>query len=107
MMPLTQADYEGREEFLLGLMEMEDRARAAKPNLGCGIGLGGGGRGAGASLQGDDAVLCAVRRGAQQIAGSLNGSQVRPGTLYPPTTAQHEAVEALRARLESIQGGGN
>jgi photosystem II stability/assembly factor-like uncharacterized protein len=107
MMPLTQADYEAREEFLLGLVELEAQARAHKPDLRCGGGVGGGGRARPTNLQGDDAVLCAVRREAQQVANSLNGGQVRPGSLYPPTTAQQERIAALRAQLESILGGSN
>jgi photosystem II stability/assembly factor-like uncharacterized protein len=100
-MPLSQADYEQRERFMLELMDLQDRVEQAKPGLRCGggRGMGGGfGRGGGPQLQGVDADLCAVSRGAQQIFRSLNGGGVRPGTLYPPTLDQI----ARKDRLETL-----
>ena len=37
------------------------------------------------------------------VYGDLNGSQVQPGSLFPPTQTQRDAVAEARGELESVR----
>ncbi|MEZ4416283.1 MAG: hypothetical protein R3E10_11110 [Gemmatimonadota bacterium] len=88
-MAVTQAQYEARERFLLDLLAFSDEVREAMRTAG----VQGGGFGRPQGSPNDPANrLRAVFRTVQGVYGALNGGQVRPGTLYPPTAAQREAV---------------
>ncbi len=102
MLPLSQTDYEARENFLLELMEVPGKIQAARPELRCPGGRGGGFGGGPQRPQGVDGELCQIRRTAQQLIQGLSGGGVRPGTLYPPTQDHRARKASLEARLARI-----
>lgn len=98
-MPISQSMYESREQFMLDALALTEeiqafmRANGLSAGGGRGFGRGGGGGGIPATPQ---AKLQSASRLVQGVYGSLNGSQVRPGTLYPPTQTQREQVMTAR-----------
>ena len=98
-MPVTQSMYEERETFLLDLIEVARSIGEARPGLSCpGFGFGGGGQ----RPEGTDGELCEIRRSAEQLSGVLDGSEVQPGSLYPPTADHLGRKAALDARLARV-----
>jgi len=108
-LPLTQADYEAREAYLVALGQMgqevgdlADRANALRRSVGAG--------------RADEAQ--ALARELQQLRGrifglasALMGSGVQQGSLHPPTETHLQrkaeieaAVGRLRERLEEMEG---
>ncbi len=96
-MPLTQAQYEERETFLTGLQLLDaEFTRILGP-------ASGGGRGGGPQMEAmteGQRALAQHRRNLSSIYQALNGGGVRQGSLYPPTKAQREMVEAARAAFQ-------
>ena len=74
-LPLSAADYQQREAFLLEVLEL--------------------------AAQLEDAAGPAARyRGRlRQLYGAVNGNGVRQGTLYPPTATQREQLERIKRAL--------
>ncbi len=116
LMPLTQADWEERERFLVGLVEMQrasgeaaQRASALYRRL---VTRRDSLRTANEAVPDDltaavDSAqalgrrLRALRGQAGQLTGQVNGFGVRQGTLYPPTATQRRRREAMEARLRT------
>jgi photosystem II stability/assembly factor-like uncharacterized protein len=85
-MPITQAQYEERETFLVHLMQL---GRQLDTML-----EGASGEGAGELRQ-----LRGIVRG---VYGSLNGNGVRPGSLYPPTATHLEQIRGVEEVLSGM-----
>ncbi len=102
-MPITQAMYESREQFMLeAIALMSDIQSFARGN---GLSMGGG-RGFGRSAAMPDtpgAKLGAARSMVQRAYQALNGGSVRPGTLYPPTQTQRAQVLEARRLFAEVQ----
>jgi photosystem II stability/assembly factor-like uncharacterized protein len=97
-MPITQAMYVSRERFMLDALALTDEIeRAMRANgMNAGGGRGGrGGRGAGVPNT-PEQKLQTARGMVQRVFQALNGGQVRPGTLYPPTQSQREQIMVAR-----------
>ena len=103
-LPITVAMYQSREQFMLDALALTDEIQTFMRANGVGGGRGrrggGFGRGAAGPPTTPQARLSAAARAVQQVYGSLNGNQVRPGTLYPPTQSQRERVAMARALFE-------
>jgi hypothetical protein len=98
-MPITQAMYEEREAFLLDLVEVGRSIREVRPELSCPrFGFGAGNQ----EPEGTDGDLCRIRRDAEQLYGALDGGEVQPGSLYPPTAEHLGRKAALEARLARV-----
>ena len=97
-MPLTQTQYEEREAFLTGVQALLARFTEV---LGAaqGGGRGGGGGQAAEEMTESERILSQHRRNVSSVYEALNGGGVRQGSLYPPTAAQRERVEAARRAL--------
>jgi len=99
-MPITLAMYEARERFMLDALALAEEMDAFMDERG--ISGGGFGRG-GAPAGTPEARLRGASRTVEQVYGSLSGGGVRPGTLYPPTRAQIEAVAEARSIFEAVR----
>jgi hypothetical protein len=99
-MPLTQAQYEDREAFLSGIQALQ--AEFAEV-LGAGRGMDRGGRQPAAGMSEAQQALAQHLRNVSGVYQALNGGGVRQGSLYPPTTAQRERVDAARAALREYR----
>ena len=103
-MPISQAMYESREQFMLDALALTNEIQEAMRASGMGGGgRGGFGRGGGMPTTPQDKLRAAARL-AQGAYQALNGGQVRPGSLYPPTPSQREQVlQARRLLAEARQ----
>jgi hypothetical protein len=89
MPTLTGDDYRAREAFLLAVRALRTRARAhSEP-----------------APDSARSELERIDRDARSLERELEGGSVQPGTLYPPTPAQRERLEALEARLTDLTDG--
>jgi hypothetical protein len=101
-MPITTAMYQSREQFMLDALSLTGEIQAfmsANGMGGGGRGRGGGGfggRGAQGPPNTPQAKLQAAARAVQQAYGDLNGSAVRPGSLYPPTQSHRDQIILAR-----------
>jgi hypothetical protein len=110
LLPLTQADYEAREAFLVGLLRFQEEcAEFAARASGRQRELEGE---ASEQAQQLSQEFQRLRRRAFSLAGALLGFGVRQGSLYPPTRTHRAQADELRARqaelvvrLESLTGG--
>jgi hypothetical protein len=73
--------------------------------LGPARGFRGGGAGAAEGLSQEMQALNQHRRNVSSAYGALNEGGVRQGSLYPPTDAQRERVEAAREALDAYRSG--
>jgi hypothetical protein len=106
-MPISQAMYESREQFMLEALEIQADIQAFLQERGFGGrgGRGGGfGRGGGAPDT-PEGRLQAAARDVGGAYGALNGNGVRPGSLYPPTQAMREALTRAKNMLGEMRGG--
>jgi hypothetical protein len=92
--------YQARERFMLDALalaaEMDDYMRER--------GISGGGFGSGGAPAGTpEARLRRASRAVEQAYEALSGGGVRPGTLYPPTRSQIEAVAEARGTFEAVK----
>jgi photosystem II stability/assembly factor-like uncharacterized protein len=103
-MPISLTMYQSRERFMLDAQALTAQIQSVMRENGLGGG-GRGGRGRGASVvpTTPQAKLQAAARSVQQVYSALNGSQVRPGSLYPPTQAQRDRILQARRLLEEAQ----
>ena len=85
--------YEEREVYLLELIAIGRRIDAARPDLRCGQNTGG---------SDDDAGLCQIQSQTRQLMEALEGRQVRPGSLHPPTPEHTRRKLAIEDRLDRI-----
>ena len=74
-LPLSVADYQEREAFLLELLDLA------------------------AQLEGATGPAMRFRRQLQQLYGAINGGGVRQGTLHPPTATQREQLERIKRAM--------
>ena len=95
-MPITQEMYETREAFMLEVLALTEQIRGALTAMGSSGGGGGGFGRAQATPRTPEDKLRAAQRLLSGVYGEMNGGQVRPGTLYPPTAAQRDRVEQAR-----------
>jgi photosystem II stability/assembly factor-like uncharacterized protein len=106
-MPITVAMYRSREQFMLEALAMTSQIQTFMRENGMGGGRGrrggGFGRGAAGPPTTPQARLSAAARAVQQVYQALNGGQVRPGTLYPPTRSQRERVAMARELFEQAK----
>ena len=97
---MTVAMYRSREQFMLAALALTSEIQTLMRENGMGGGRGRRGRGFGRGAAGPpttpQARLSAAARAVQQVYQALNGGQVRPGTLYPPTRSQRERVVMAR-----------
>jgi hypothetical protein len=84
---LTAAEYRDREAFMVGLLELtrdlQERIRRAD-----------------AGRQGELRELAGA---VQSVYRGLNGGQVRPGTLHPPTGTDRERIRRVREALSGMR----
>ena len=103
-MPITVAMYRSREQFMLEALALTSEIQTFMRENGISGGRGrrggGFGRGAAGPPTTPQARLSAAARAVQQVYQALNGGQVRPGTLYPPTLSQRERVVMARELFE-------
>lgn len=95
-MPITLAEYQARERFMLEALGLQTEIRTFMREAG----VGGGGFGFGRPSGPPDtpeAKLRAAARMAGQVYGALNGGGVRPGTLYPPTATHRHMLAQAKA----------
>jgi len=105
MMPITDAQYREREAFLVSVLELQRRVVELAERAGV---RGGGGFGPQpAPAPGD--TLAALRnriggvwRGLNALGSEMNGSGVRPGSLYPPTETQKRRKAELEEELSAV-----
>ncbi len=90
---ITQVMYEEREAYLLELLDIEWRISDARPALRCG---------SGSNPSGNDTILCELRNQTRQIRQALDGQEVRPGSLHPPTPEHVRRKTAIEDRLDRI-----
>ena len=104
-MPITVAEYQARERFLLDVQALSRDATETMRAMG----VTGGGFGYGRP-QGDPTTpanrIRSVARTLQSVYGNLNGGQVQTGSLYPPTQTMRDQVAAARAELEALKAAG-
>jgi len=98
-MPITQAMYESRERFMLEALELTTQIEDAQRRAGFEVG-GNGFRRAAEAPSTPEARLRAAHDRADDVFGALNGSAVRPGSLYPPTRAQRAQLLEARTLFE-------
>lgn len=104
LMPITDAQYRDRESFLLGVAELLRRGFDAAQRYGVRVQGGFGQQTAAPPADSAAAArnrLATALRGLAALAADMNGSGVRPGTLYPPTETQ----KRRKADLESLLTG--
>lgn len=102
-MPISQSMYESREQFMLDALSLtEEIGTFARDN---GLGGGGGGFGRGPAIVPTTPAqkVQAARSMVQRVYSALNGGQVRPGTLYPPTQTQRAQVLEARRLFEEAR----
>jgi photosystem II stability/assembly factor-like uncharacterized protein len=102
-MPVTQEMYEIRERFMLDAQALTAEIQTfSQAN-----GIGGGGRGgfgrSGGMPTTPQEKAQAAGRLVQQVYQAMNGGQVRPGTLYPPTQTQRGQVLEARRLFDDAQ----
>jgi photosystem II stability/assembly factor-like uncharacterized protein len=105
LMSLTEEDWRAREEFLVSLLELQHVVHDAAQRAGCDPD---------ADEMAGSACRTLDRAGSQlrRLAGELNGSGVRQGSLYPPTETQRRRKTEIEKEVESAlaalrQVGGN
>jgi hypothetical protein len=89
-LPVTLPQYREREAFLLRVLALQSQASTARLAM---AGIAGGPELE--HLEQVDDIL-------EQVYEEINGSGVRPGTLYPPTDTQRERVDAAEATLAEL-----
>jgi photosystem II stability/assembly factor-like uncharacterized protein len=89
-LPVTLAQYREREAFLLRVLALQSQASTARLAM---AGLAGGPELE--QLEDVDDIL-------EQVYEEIDGSGVRPGTLYPPTDTQRQRVDAAEATLAEL-----
>ncbi|MDA0313043.1 MAG: hypothetical protein O2992_13120 [Gemmatimonadetes bacterium] len=106
-MPITVAMYQSRERFMLEALALTNDIQAymRENGMGGGEGRGGFGRGGGPPLDTPAGKLSAALRAVQGAYGSLNGSQVRGGSLYPPTKSHREQFQLAKELFAEVRGG--
>jgi len=109
-MPITVSMYQSRERFMLEALALTNEIQTYMRERGMSSGRGRGGRGSFGGRGGGvpttpQAKLAAAARIVQQVYQALNGRGVRPGTLYPPTRSQREAVNEAKAIFSEVKVG--
>jgi hypothetical protein len=102
-MPITQEQYEERERFMLDAIALIDEIEGVMDANGWSTGGGGGFGRAATGTDTPEAALRTARQMVQRVYRALNGGQVRPGSLYPPTDTQRAQVEQARRLLDDAR----
>jgi len=101
-MAISIAEYRARERFLVELLDLSRQVSETMSAMG----VTGGGFGFGRPAGPPDTPEARIRAVARTINGaysSLNGQQVREGSLYPPTQSMRDAVAAAKKELEALR----
>jgi hypothetical protein len=110
MPQITLAMYQARERFMMEAQQLTADIQAYMRENGMGGGGGRGfgrGRGAGPGLDTPQGKLSAAVRAVQGAYGSLNGGQVRGGSLYPPTDTHRAQFLLAKSLFDEVRGGGD
>jgi hypothetical protein len=102
-MPISQSMYESREQFMLDALALTEEMSAFARDNGFGGGGGGFGRGPATVPTTPAQKVQAARSMVQRVYNALNGGEVRPGTLYPPTQTQRAQVLEARRLFEEAR----
>jgi hypothetical protein len=100
-MPITDAEYRARELFLL---EAQDLGQEIAELMRA-MGVSDGGR-FGGQEGAQDTPQARLRRLSRAVSGiqrDMNGSGVRPGTLYPPTQTMRDALAEAKKELAALK----
>jgi photosystem II stability/assembly factor-like uncharacterized protein len=95
LMPLGEAQWREREQFLLAVLDDQRQAASAAQRA----------RSLPDSLGALRERAGQVRRDLDRLAGEFNGRGVRQGSLYPPTDTQRQRRDALQAALAEVLAG--
>jgi hypothetical protein len=101
-MPISIAEYQARERFLVDLLELSGQVTETMRTMGVTGGGFGFGRPSGPPDSPENRIR-AVARTVNGVYSSLNGAQVREGSLYPPTQSMRDAVAAAKRELEALR----
>ncbi|HSG09333.1 MAG TPA: hypothetical protein VLA36_13310, partial [Longimicrobiales bacterium] len=102
-MPITVAEYQTRERFLLEVLALNEEATATMRAMGVSAGSGFGfGRPQGDPNSPENRIR-GVARALMSVYGGLNGGQVQPGSLYPPTQTMRDQGAAVRVELAALR----
>jgi photosystem II stability/assembly factor-like uncharacterized protein len=101
-MSVTQEMYESRERFMLDAQALMSDIERTMRQEGFGTGGFGGGRNRGVPRSPEE-KLRAANRIAGQVYRALNGGEVRPGSLYPPTQSQRSQIDEARRLLDEAR----
>jgi len=102
-MPITQEMYEERERFMLDALDLLAQIERAQRDAG--FSVGGRSRGQQAGGRSPEDLLRSAFDKVEGAYDALNGSAVRPGSLYPPTPSQRAEVgEARRFFDDALRG---
>ncbi|HEX9691403.1 MAG TPA: hypothetical protein VGA22_04835 [Gemmatimonadales bacterium] len=96
--PLTLAQWREREAVLVGLLELEEAVWEAEQRA-----LGSVGRPRSCSGRSQH-ELTRLRCDVYALAETLNGEDVRQGSLYPPTQTHRERIRELEHRWAALRG---
>ena len=102
---ITQAMYDSRERFMLDALALQGEAREVLRARG-GAPAGGFGFGAAGDVTTPEGRLRAALGSLSRAYGSLNGSAVRSGSLFPPTETHRDAMKLVRAALIEVRQSG-
>lgn len=97
-MPLTLEQWRERETVLVGLLELEEAVWEAEQRE---LGTGGRPRSCSGRSQHE---LTRLRCDVYALAETLNGQDVRQGSLYPPTQTHRERIRDLERRWAALRG---
>ncbi len=98
---LTQTEHEIRERFLTDVQELSAEVQALMRSAGV---TGGGGFGAPAGPpDAPETQLRVLFRNVGGVYRSMNGGQVRGGTMLPPTATQRETIRNARTLLSELR----
>ncbi len=101
-MPISVAQYQARERFMLDLMDLQAEIRAQMEARGISGGGGGFFGGGSPDLSTVEGKLQTASRTAGSVFSSMSGGGVRGGTLLPPTQTMRDRVAAARALLREV-----
>jgi photosystem II stability/assembly factor-like uncharacterized protein len=101
-MPVSVAEYQTRERFLMDVLALGQEITETMKAMGITGGSGGFGRPSGPPNT-PEARVRALQRTVMGVYGDVNGSQVQPGSLFPPTQTQRDAITAARKELAALR----
>ncbi|MFQ5536122.1 MAG: hypothetical protein ACE5GJ_01600 [Gemmatimonadota bacterium] len=101
-MPVTLAQYQSRERFLLEVLDLQERIRGLARERGVELRRFGF-RGGDDAADTPEARIRAAARSVSRVYSAMNGGGVRGGTLLPPTETMRERIAEVRAVVEALE----